>query len=539
MARRGRRPARNAAVTAGGLPADAGCGYLLSMQSRPPSFDRRWVLGALLAGAATRALADPPATSPRPRPRPLSAAAAQAGASAVAPRPAVPAAAALIEAARLGGSVAYAVADARTGEMLELRDPALALPPASVAKAITALYALEALGAQHRFRTQAIATGPVEGGRLAGDLVLVGGGDPVLTTDTLGDMAAALAAAGLRAVEGRFLIHAAALPFVPQIDPAQPEHVGYNPAVSGLNLNHNRVHFEWRRAGGQWQVAVDARGERFRPAVAMAEVRIVQRAAPLFTFAAEAGRERWTVAAASLGNGGSRWLPVRRPDLYAGEVFRTLARAQGIALPAPQPAAGEMRGTVLAEARSDELAVILRDMLRFSTNLTAEAVGLSASAARGGPVGSLAESARRMGAWGAERLGLAAPRFVDHSGLGDAARLSPADMVQALLRAGAEGRLRPILRPFAMRDARGSEIRNHPLRVVAKTGTLNFVAGLGGYLATPSGRDLAFAIFAADVPRRDRLAPSERERPAGGSEWTARARRLQQQLIERWGTLYG
>jgi D-alanyl-D-alanine carboxypeptidase/D-alanyl-D-alanine-endopeptidase (penicillin-binding protein 4) len=507
------------------------------MQPLPPLFRRRWVLGALLAGAAAPALAGAPTTSPRPRPRP--GAAPQAAAAVVARPPAAPEVAALIEAARLGGQVAYAVADARTGELLEAREPGLALPPASVTKAITALYALDALGPAHRFQTRLLATGPVQGGRLEGDLVLVGGGDPGLSTDALGDLAAALARAGLRSVTGRFLVHAAALPLIPQIDPAQPPHVGYNPAVSGLNLNYNRVHFEWRRAGGAWQVGVDARGERFRPDVAMAEVRIVQREAPLFTYAAEGGRERWTVASAALGRGGSRWLPVRRPDLYAGEVFHTLARAQGITLPPVEVTTAPLRGTVLAEMQSDELGAVLRDMLRFSTNLTAEAVGLAASAALGGPVATLAESAARMTAWAAERHGLTAARFVDHSGLGDAARMAPADMVRVLVRAGPEGRLRPILRPFAMRDARGNEMRSHPLRVAAKTGTLNFVSGLGGYIAAPSGRDLAFAIFAADVARRDRLGPAERERPAGGPEWTARARRLHQQLIERWGALYG
>ena len=81
-------------------------------------------------------------------------------------------------------------------------------------------------------------------------------------------------------------------------------------------------------------------------------------------------------------------------------------------------------------------------------------------------------------------------------------------------------------------------MRNHPLKVAAKTGTLNFVSGLGGYVTTPGGRDLAFAIFAADLPRRAGLAPGDRERPAGGREWTARARAMQSRLIERWAAAY-
>jgi D-alanyl-D-alanine carboxypeptidase/D-alanyl-D-alanine-endopeptidase (penicillin-binding protein 4) len=51
------------------------------------------------------------------------------------------------------------------------------LPPASVAKALTSLYALDTLGADHRFQTRVMATGSVIGGVLKGDLILVGGGD--------------------------------------------------------------------------------------------------------------------------------------------------------------------------------------------------------------------------------------------------------------------------------------------------------------------------------------------------------------------------
>ncbi len=40
---------------------------------------------------------------------------------------------------------------------------------------------------------------------------------------------------------------------------------GYNPAVSGLNLNFNRVYFEWKRAQGGYQLGMDARGAKERP----------------------------------------------------------------------------------------------------------------------------------------------------------------------------------------------------------------------------------------------------------------------------------
>jgi D-alanyl-D-alanine carboxypeptidase/D-alanyl-D-alanine-endopeptidase (penicillin-binding protein 4) len=49
---------------------------------------------------------------------------------------------------------------------------------------------------------------------------------------------------------------------------------------------------------------------------------------------------------------------------------------------------------------------------------------------------------------------------------------------------------------------------------------------------------MTFAIFAADTDRRARIKRSERESPQGARSWNKRAKGLQQDLIERWGTLY-
>jgi D-alanyl-D-alanine carboxypeptidase/D-alanyl-D-alanine-endopeptidase (penicillin-binding protein 4) len=203
---------------------------------------RRLLLGALLSGATLPgfAWAEGPATSPRPKPRGQGTDPAPVGTSAER----------LVEAAKLGGVVSFVVVDRATGAVLEAQGADLSLPPASVAKSVTALYALDRLGPNFRYRTRVLATGPVVGGIVQGDLVLVGAGDPTLQTDQLGDLAAALAAAGIKGITGRYLTWEAALPRIDRIDADQPVQVGYNPAIGGLNLNFNRVHFEWKRASG-------------------------------------------------------------------------------------------------------------------------------------------------------------------------------------------------------------------------------------------------------------------------------------------------
>lgn len=494
------------------------------------------MLAGLLAGVALPSFAEVMESSPRPVPRPV-------------PQPAISGGtgaggdlsgeiAKLIAAAKLGGAVSYVLADAATGAVLETREPDLMLPPASVAKAVTALYALDRLGAGYRFATRVLATGPVQAGIVQGDIVLAGGGDPTLQTDQLGDLVARLADKGIKGATGRFLYWDGALPVLQGISADQPAHVGYNAAISGLNLNFNRVYFEWKRENGDWKVAIDARGERFVPEVEMVRVAVATRDTPLFTY--YPGQvEEWTVASGALGKGGSRWLPVRDPGRYVAEVFRTLARAQGIRLTPADRVAALPAGPELARLQSEPLPGILRDMLLYSTNVTAECVGLTASGLDG-----LEASARAMSGWVRQAFGVSLD-LRDHSGLGGASRVTAAGMARVLVAAEKTRRgLKPILRDVGMKDDKGKVIEGHPVKVLAKSGTLNFVSGLAGHISPPSnsrngGRELVFAIFTGDPERRDAVPVALREKPEGSSAWTKRARRLQGQLISRWAAAYG
>lgn len=491
-------------------------------------FSRRAILTALACGVASVGWANAPAVSLRPVARPQGvrkAAVADAGA--------------LIEKARLGGRVAFSVIDAKSGLVLEQTEATTGLPPASVTKTITALYALEVLGAGHRFATRLIASGAVTNGVLRGDLVLAGGGDPALDTDGLARLAAKLKAAGIREVTGRLRAYGGALPRVRQIDPAQPDFVAYNPSISGLNLNFNRVHFEWKRAGGKYTTTMDARSGKYRPEVRIARMSIAEQAQPVFLYKDGGAQDLWSVSRRALGNAGARWLPVRKPEAYAVEVFAMFARSQGIVLKPGAPLDAAPSGPVLATEQSAPLRDILRDMLKFSNNMTAETVGLSATLARQGKVTSLSASAQEMTRWARTRLGMAGARFVDHSGLGEAARVTAADLAGAMAAVDRQGTLKPLLKPFVLRDQNGAENKTHPIKVLAKTGTLYFVSTLTGYMTAPDGRELAFAILAADDGRRAKFDSKTGARPEGAAAWNKRAKRLQQDLIERWGAIYG
>ncbi|WP_116131466.1 D-alanyl-D-alanine carboxypeptidase/D-alanyl-D-alanine-endopeptidase [Tropicimonas sp. IMCC34043] len=504
------------------------------MSRFPFTLSRRAVLAGLLTSGASLAIAEAPEVSHRPPPRPSERGVAVAPAKPAGPS--APSAESLVEKARLGeaSQVGFVVADAATGEVLEVMNPDLGLPPASTMKTITSLYALKTLGPSYRFKTRLIATGPIEDGVLKGDLALVGSGDPTLDTNRLAELAVGLKAAGVTAVEGLFLTWSQALPQINAIDPDQPVQVGYNPGISGLNLNFNRVHFEWHRAGKGWDTTMDARSDSYRPAVTTARMSVDPRKMPIYTYADNGDAEVWSVASWALGESGSRWLPVRRPSAYTAEVLQDFAKLHGIVLPTAEEAASAPQGTVLAEVESEDLREILRDMLKYSTNMTAEAVGLTTTAARAGRPEPLPVSAAQMGDWLGERITLPPPTLVDHSGLGGTSRITANDMVQALVQIGPEVDLEPILKPIRMKDDHGRPDPGYPVTIQGKTGTLNFVSALAGYATLPEGRKLAFTIFTADVPRRDALTIDQREGPEGLQPWLGRSRNLQLRLIDRW-----
>lgn len=428
----------------------------------------------------------------------------------------VPDARDLIVRAGLPGRVAAAVRDLERGVVLEGVEAGAPMPPASILKIATAAYALDRLGPEHRFRTRLVDIGDM--------LVLAGGGDPVLSTDHLALLADALVASG-RPAPPRFGVWGGALPRLERIAPGQAEHVAYNPAISGMILNFNRVHLGWRRADDGYQMSLEARAATHSPRAYTVTARAEDQA-PLFTYRDLDGRESWTVSRAAMGRAGSRWLPVRQPELYAGDVFQTLCRARGLVLPNPEVIAQAPMGDVVAQHHSAALRDILRDMLYYSTNLTAEVVGLHASGAR-----DIAGSARAMGDWMARAGHGEGVRPVDHSGLGADSRITPRAMLDLLAGPARDLGLEAMLKPDPLRESLGKAFAPQP-GIRAKTGTLNFVSNLAGYAHRPDGRELAFVIMCADGARH--AATRGQERPAGVVNWTRDAKRLQQQLVEAW-----
>ncbi|MTD98769.1 peptidase S13 [Paracoccus sp. YIM 132242] len=420
----------------------------------------------------------------------------------------------VVAATRLPGIVAYARLDLPGDSLADAALAAAPMMPASTLKAVTALYALAKLGRNRTFATRVIRAGDT--------LVLAGGGDPVLSTDDLARLAADLAASGQPA-PARFAVWGGALPQLDEIAPAQADHLAYNPALSGMILNFNRVHLGWRQGGSR--MSLEARAASHSPR-AYTITAAPGDGADLFSWRQDGLHESWTISRSAIARPGSRWLPVRKPELYAGDVFQTLCRAQGLVLPAPEVIRDLPPGEVLVSHSSPPLEEVLRGMLHFSTNLTAEVVGLHASGAA-----DPAASARAMIAWLTEQGHGADFTLADHSGLSPDSRVTAQGMARLLAGPGLTVGLPDLLKPDPLDEHLGRGA-TAAMQIRAKTGTLNFVSNLAGYLTRPDGNRSAFAILCADPPRQ--AATAGQELPAGVLSWTRDARQLQRDILAIW-----
>lgn len=439
--------------------------------------------------------------------------------------------------------------DPQSGHVLAQHGADRPLIPASTTKVTTALAALEILGAEHRFTTTLLATGGVDDGTLHGDLVLQGGGDPTLDTDSLRELAAGLRGAGIRRIDGAFLFDEALYPRATEIDLLQPEAAPYNPAVSALAVNYNRTELRWRR-GKKGGLAAEVLSPADGGALAVRGIgtgTLDQKVDPRieFVFAPDPS-PRWLVSP-RVAPSGSTFLPVKGdPGPVVAELLATVAAGSGITLPAARRGTAPPGARVIARRESAPLREVVVGLLRYSNNLTAELTGLAASYRLAGTGLALEPSARRLAAWWQDRLpGTSFAGFVaaNHSGLSSTTRHTPRQMA-AILRYGAAGaasgiRLQDLLPTREVgEDGRVAPDLPHGTAVRAKSGTLLYADGLVGFLTTRRGRELGFVILLTDLGARARLDAGRDVRiaaaPPEATDWTARAKALERDLIARW-----
>jgi D-alanyl-D-alanine carboxypeptidase/D-alanyl-D-alanine-endopeptidase (penicillin-binding protein 4) len=402
-----------------------------------------------------------------------------------------------------------------SGATLYARGADLLLNPASNVKLFTAAAALARLGPEHRFDTEVSTDAASAGlpGGVARTLYLRGKGDPSLVTERVHALAADLLHLGLRRV-GDLTLDDGWFDAV-RVGPGFDQEGGdkaYLAPAGALSLNYNTVAVHvgpGERAGAPGRVELEPDSAYFEIVNRTTTVgpraarRLVISSTPL-----PGGRQRIVVEGRLpyRGRTSATWRRIDDPPRYLGETLRRVLEQHGVRV------TGRVRlGAVPADARllhvaeSESLGEVVRRLQKTSNNFIAEQLVKAMGAAAAGPPGTWASGVGAVEGFLAE-AGIPRGAYVmkNGSGLNDANRFSARQTVQllatmwrrfpvsaeflaALPVAGRDGTIRTRMEGT---DAVG--------QVRAKTGTLDGVVALSGYVETAAHEHLAFAVLVND-----------------------------------------
>ncbi len=419
----------------------------------------------------------------------------------------------LLDASGLPGSQVSALfVPANDGRALYARNPNLALPPASTLKLLVSATALTDLGPGYRFATRVVGRVGA-GGVVAGNLYIVGVGDPVLSDHDLAALARAVARR-VRRVDGAVEVDGSffAGPWGQGWSPVNAQY-GWSALPEALTVDQGQIVAEVRPGASVGAVP----SVRVTPA-ADAVVRVdatTSAAGTLDTLEAlwPGGGEAGVVVRGQIPQGSA---PVRltvsvaRPNAWAASLFRSALVAAGVDV-----VGGAGVGTAspslptLARHVSASLAAILVHQDRWSINVSAEDL-LRVVGARvyGGP-GTAAKGIRAERAW-LDSQGVAwQGTLVDGCGLSLNDRVSAQDLVNLLLRVRSERWFPDLLGALPVAGAKGgvagtlgeiglfAGFHGH---VWAKTGDVGNAEDLAGYIRTASGQWVVFAALVNGQP---------------------------------------
>ena len=401
----------------------------------------------------------------------------------------------------VGAKVGIYAVEYPSGRLVYQRDQDAPLQPASVVKVLTAAAFVEGVGGDHRFTTRLVTDDA--------SLWLVGGGDPGLDIGDLKALAKKAAEGGVTAVQRVFvdasLFDAQNLP--PHYDTKNTD-AAYRPSVGAAAVNDGAMLIKitpGTRIGGGVLVETIPQTDYFivdNTAVTTEddrgdlEVRV----------RASRGRAgvyvRGSLSADSKGVTVSRRVP--DPNLLSGWLLVRELKAEGIRIteraPALAPAPGVAK--VLGSVRSNRVRSDVSRMVKRSNNFVAEQLlknlGVDCSPRSWNcSIKRFRELVRRIG------LRSGAFRLENGSGLYDANRLSPHQLVRFYLEAANRASIAPVLLDaFAVAGEAGTlyrRLREVKGRVRGKTGTLDGVSAIAGRADLSHGRRLWFAILINDA----------------------------------------
>ncbi|GGD22087.1 serine-type D-Ala-D-Ala carboxypeptidase [Franconibacter daqui] len=385
--------------------------------------------------------------------------------------------------------------------------------PASTQKVITALAALLQLGPDYRFTTTLESRGEVDSGVLKGDLIARFDGDPTFKRQDLRNMVAALKRAGIQKIEGNVLIDTSVFashdkaPGWPWNDMTQC--FSAPPAAAIVDRNCFSVSlYSAPKANDLAFIRIAS----YYPVTMFSQVRTLPRGSSDAQYCeldvVPGDLNRYTLTGCMVQRADPLPLAFAIQDgaSYAGAILKAELKEAGISYSGTllRQTLANQPGTVLASKQSAPLHDLLRIMLKKSDNMIADTVFRTIGRNFYGVQGTWRAGADAVRQILRQKAGvdLGNSIVVDGSGLSRHNLISPATMMQALQYiAQNDSQLNFIsMLPLAGHDGSlqyraGLHEAGVDGKVSAKTGSLQGVYNLAGFITTASGQRMAFIQY--------------------------------------------
>ncbi|MBA3550106.1 MAG: D-alanyl-D-alanine carboxypeptidase/D-alanyl-D-alanine-endopeptidase [Nannocystis sp.] len=413
--------------------------------------------------------------------------------------------------------VGYYAVDLTTGAILVAQEPEKGLNLASNAKLLTSVAALRGLGGGFRWRTSVHATSlPDVDGKVTGNLYIKGRGDPMLSLESLRQLAHDVAARGVLSVEGNLVVDGSYFDNVtepPHFNEQPKETAAFRAPVASFGVNRSSYTVTvLAQPEGKAKVTVDpSLGDYLK--LTKDEVTSVTEGRTRLRLDAKPRRDQIALElTGTIRQGQGSWDLRRRvddPARFAAEVFLRALAENGVKLGRRSVSFGTVPASskLIATHDSATLADVLRSMNKSSDNYVAECVMKTLGAeTKAAPNATWADGVAAVRGRLAEIGVTGTYRSENGSGLFASTEVSAKQLVSLLAAAHRDYRIGPDLvaslptggydgtlaRRFKGKPAMG--------RVRAKTGTLDRVKTLAGYVAVESNHVIAFAILVNDIP---------------------------------------
>jgi len=255
--------------------------------------------------------------------------------------------------------------------------------PASLSKLPTALAAYNYLGSHQKFTTTLESEGKVVNGSLKGNLYLVGGGDPTFTSESMWSLVNEFKRENIHTIERDLIIddtYFDSIRYDKYRDPVRKDRA-YDAPVGAMSFNWNSVNIFIRptKVGQKVQVTPDPTASYFKVVNKAKTVRGKRQRLKVTRVASNNPNEfpfETIIVSGSIGVKAKEYASyksITRPDLWSGYSLKKFLQDQGVkVLGKVKSGKRPQKTTMRSSFESDELYHSIKSMNKFSNNFVAE-----------------------------------------------------------------------------------------------------------------------------------------------------------------------